>query len=116
MIEFLNTIQVELLSQPEGSPFVFQADPFEFDPTCTTTEGGTTWNCDITFIIDVPEVSALRSFAIPRSCLVHLRDSQRRTHTLGTREVPALVQLSTHLNRARLRVECQMLHNPLVVE
>ena len=116
MIEFLSTIQVELLSQPGEPLFVFQADPFEFDPDCTTTEGGTTWNCDITFIIDVPESRALRNFATPRLCRVMLHDSHRRTFTIGTHKIPALVQLSAHLNRARMRVECQMLHNPLTGE
>lgn len=96
-----------------SSTFEFMADHFEFTPTSSDEEGGVSWNCDKTFVIDLPEKKALQYFAIPRKAIITLSASDRSTFDIGTIEVPARVHITTHLQKAQLIAACTMLTDPL---
>lgn len=93
--------------------FEFLADPFDFNPTSSDEEGGISWSCDKTFVIDTPEKKALQYFAIPRPAIVSLTASDRTTFNIGTTEVPARVHIQSHLQKSQLIMDCTMLTDPL---
>lgn len=119
MTEFSNLIQVSLAGSSQET-FQFLADAFTFEPTPTEENGGTYWDCSKTFVVDLPEDSALRVFKIPRKAIVTLKRvgresmySTSKAYQIGTGDVPARVQLARHLNKASLIVRCKMLSDPL---
>ena len=109
MLEFLNTVQVRLVNpNREGKKKVydFVADTFTYIPQLTDNEAGNYWNCDKTIVIDLPDEGTRRTFAI--------ETSDRKTHNIGTSDIPARVQISSNLNSANLVIKCKMLTDPLL--
>jgi hypothetical protein len=111
MREFTSLLKVSPIDGT--SPFEFMADHFEFTPTVSDEEGGVSWNCDKTFVIDLPEKKAMQYFAIPRKAIITLTASDRSDFDIGTTEVPARVHITSHLQKAQLIVDCTMLTDPL---
>lgn len=95
---------------------VLSADPFTFEPSMTEENGGVYWDCGKTFIVDIAEESIFNELKVPRSAIVTLASvglPGARTYAIGTKTIPAKVQLVRHLNKAKLIVKCKMLANPL---
>ncbi len=113
MKEFTSLITVRLVGSSPQDAYEFMADHFDYDPSVTDDEGGVSWNCDNTFVIDKPSDEAARLFSVPRSAVLTLRASDRTSFEIGTDEVPARVQIVGHLQKAQLIVSCTMLSNPL---
>lgn len=117
MLEFLNAIQVSLVN-PDGhgkeKVYDFVADTFSYIPQLTDNEAGNYWNCDKTIVIDLPDEETSRTFAIERSAIVTIKTSDRKTHNIGTSDIPARVQISSNLNTANLVIKCKMLTDPLL--
>ncbi len=114
MKEFTSSITVQLVYY--NNTYQFDADPFEFSPQATDDDGGILWDCTQTFVVDTPDDAALREFRYPRVAIVTLKDSHQHSYQVGTREVPARVHLSRHLQKTVLALTCQMLTNPLESE
>lgn len=112
MKEFTNLIKV-LPVNSSGKSYDFMADFFTFTPSPSDDDAGMYYNCDKTFVVDMPEDDTIKYFAIPRSCIVEIKSSDQITHSIGTEDIPAKVKISVHLNMASLVVTCKMLHNPL---
>lgn len=115
MKEFSCLLMVSVLEGSKKS-IVLCADPFTFEPSITDENGGVYWDCSKTFIVDVAEESILNELKVPRSAIVTLVSVGRsgaRTYDVGTKAIPAKVQLVRHLNKAKLIVKCKMLSNPL---
>lgn len=119
MIEFSNQIGVSLVGATLGT-FQFTADTFTFEPSPTEENGGIYWDCGKSFVVDLPDNDALNALKIPRNAIVTLSSMQRMSiectsseHRIGTKDIPARVQLYRHLNKATLVVKCKMLTNPL---
>lgn len=115
MKEFSCLLMVSVLGGSEKS-IILCADPFTFEPSITDENGGVYWDCSKTFIVDVAEESILNELKVPRSAIVTLVSVGRsgaRTYGVGTKAIPAKVQLVRHLNKAKLIVKCKMLSNPL---
>ena len=119
MIEFSCFIGVTLLTGSKRR-FEFMADEFTFQPSVTNENGGTYWDCDKTFVVDMPDLDALNEFAMPRNSIVTLAALSGRgakafvkTVTIGSDGIPARALLVPHLNKVQLIVTCKMLHNPL---
>ena len=117
MLEFLNAIQVSLVN-PDGhgkeKVYDFVADTFSYIPQLTDNEAGNYWNCDKTIVIDLPDEETRRTFAIERSAIVTVKTSDRKTHNIGTSNIPARVQISSNLTSANLVIKCKMLTDPLL--
>ncbi len=113
MKEFTSLIRVRLVGSSTPATFEFMADHFDYEPSVTDDEGGVSWNCDKTFVIDKPSDDATRLFSVPRSAILTLMASDRTSFEIGTDEVPARVQVAGHLQKAQLIVSCTMLSNPL---
>lgn len=95
---------------------VLSTDPFTFEPSITEENGGVYWDCSKTFIVDIADESIFNELKVPRSAIVTLasvRLPDARTYAIGTKTIPAKVQLVRHLNKAKLIVKCKMLTNPL---
>ena len=117
MLEFLNTIQVRLLNSDKPKKekvFDFVADTFSYIPQLTDNDAGNYWNCDKTIVIDLPDEEARREFSIERSAIVTIKTSDRKTHSIGTPDIPARVQISSNLTSANLVIKCKMLTAPLL--
>ena len=117
MLEFLNTVQITLVNQirdGQKKVYDFVADTFTYIPQLTDNEAGNYWNCDKTIVIDLPDEEARRIFAIERSAIVAIKTSDRKTHRIGTSDIPARVQISSNLNSANLIIKCKMLTDPLL--
>ena len=115
MKEFSCLLMVSVLGGSEKS-IILYADPFTFEPSITDENGGVCWDCSKTFIVDVAEESILNELKVPRSAIVTLASVGHfgaRTYDIGTKTIPAKVQLVRHLNKAKLIVKCKMLANPL---
>ncbi len=119
MIEFSNLIGVSLVGSASVS-FQFEADEFTFEPSPTEENGGVYWDCSKTFVIEMPDSEALARLKIPRNAIVSLSRAHRmgiecasNGIQIGTEQIPARVQISRHLNKAKLIVSCKMLTNPL---
>lgn len=113
MKEFTSLIKVKPVGSTVNTVFEFMADHFDFTPTAADDEGGPSWKCDKTFVIDKPSGDAMQYFRVPRNAIVTLTASDRNTYDVGTDEVPARVQVVGHLQKAQLIVNCTMLTNPL---
>ena len=117
MLEFLNAIQVSLVN-PDGhrmgKVYDFVADTFSYIPQLTDNEVGNYWNCDKTIVIDLPDEETRRIFSIERSAIVTIKTSDRKTHNIGTSDIPARVQISSNLTSANLVIKCKMLTDPLL--
>lgn len=95
---------------------ILSADPFTFEPSITEENGGVYWDCSKTFIVDISDESIFNELKVPRSAIVTLASvglREARTYAIGTKTIPAKVQLVRHLNKAKLIVKCKMLANPL---
>lgn len=93
---------------------VLSTDPFTFEPSITEENGGVYWDCSKTFIVDIADESIFNELKVPRSAIVTLASvGDARTYAIGTKTIPAKVQLVRHLNKAKLIVKCKMLANPL---
>ncbi len=118
MIEFTGHLQVDPIDSSSAAgitvgSFNFMADQFDFQPVASDDDSGVCYNCNKTFVIDVPDTPVLNYFSIPRSCIVTLYGSNGDNYDIGTKGIPARVLISRHLNRAQLQVFCKMLKNPL---
>lgn len=113
MKEFTSLIKVKPVDSTVNTVFELMADYFDFTPSASDDEGGPSWNCDKTFVIDKPSGNASQYFRVPRNAIVTLTASDRTTYDVGTDEVPARVQVVGHLQKAQLIVHCTMLTNPL---
>lgn len=118
MIEFTGHIQVDPVDSGSAAgitvgSFNFMADPFDFLPVVSDDSGGVSYNCNKTFVIDIPDAPTLQYFSIPRSCIVTLYGNNGDTYDIGTKGIPARALISRHLNRAQLQIVCNMLKNPL---
>ncbi len=113
MREFTSLIMVRLVDSSPSTNFMFLSDHFDFTPTVADDEGGASWKCDNTFVIDKPNDDAIRQFKVPRNAIVTLRTSDRRSCEIGTADIPARVHIVTHLQKAQLIVNCTMTTNPL---
>ena len=117
MLEFLNTVQITLVNQirdGQKKVYDFVADTFTYIPQLTDNEAGNYWNCDKTIVIDLPDEETRRIFAIERSAIVTIKTSDRKTHNIGTSDIPARVQISSNLNSANLLIKSKMLTDPLL--
>ena len=117
MLEFLNTIQVRLLNsdKPEKEKvFDFVADTFSYIPQLTDNDAGNYWNCDKTFVIDMPNKEIRKIFSVERGAIVTIKTSDRKTHNIGTHNIPARVQISSNLTSANLIIKCKMLTDPFL--
>ena len=95
---------------------ILSADPFTFEPSITEENGGVYWDCSKTFIVDIADESIFNELKVPRSAIITLASvgfREARTYAIGTKTIPAKVQLVRHLNKAKLIVKCKMLANPL---
>lgn len=95
---------------------ILSTDPFTFEPSITEENGGVYWDCSKTFIVDIADESIFNELKVARSAIVTLASvghSGARTYDIGTKTIPAKVQLVRHLNKAKLVVKCKMLANPL---
>lgn len=82
----------------------------------TEENGGVYWDCSKTFIVDIADESIFNELKVPHSAIVTLASvglPDARTYAIGTKTIPAKVQLVRHLNKAKLIVKCKMLANPL---
>ena len=117
MLEFLNTVQVSLVNPNrvgQKNVYEFIADTFSYIPQLTDNEAGNYWNCDKTIIVDLPDEEIRRTFAIERRAIVTIKTSDRKTHRIGSLDIPARVQISSNLNSANLIIKCKMLTDPLL--
>ena len=117
MLEFLNAIQVSLVNPDghgKGKVYDFVADTFSYIPQLTDNVAGNYWNCDKTIVIDLPDEETRRTFAVERSAIVTVKTSDRKTHNIGTSNIPARVQISSNLTSANLVIKCKMLTDPLL--
>ena len=117
MLEFLNTVQVTLVNQVRDGQkkvYDFVADTFTYIPQFTDNEAGNYWNCDKTIVIDLPDKETRRTFSIERRAIVTIKTSDRKTHRIGSLDIPARVQVSSNLNSANLIIKCKMLTDPLL--
>lgn len=117
MIEFSNLVQVTPTDQGRSNPakvFQFVADSFSYIPQLTDSESGNCWNCDKTIVIDLPDSDTCHFFSVERNAMVTIKTSDQRIHQIGTRDIPARVQISSNLNSANLVIKCKMLADPLL--
>ena len=113
MLEFTNLIRVEPLSS-ENKVYELMANTFSYIPQSSDNDSGNYWNCDKTIVIDLPDAATRKFFSIERNAIVTIKASDGRSFSIGTKEVPARVQISSNLTSANLRIKCKMLKDPLL--
>ena len=112
MIEFSNFITVESLDGK--TTFEFVVDEFaSYAPTTSDDAAGLCWNCDRTWIIDLPSSDVLSYFSIYRSVIITIR-SKLRTYQIGSINMPAKVMITPNLAKAQLIMTCKSLKHPLL--
>lgn len=113
MLEFTNLIRVEPLSS-ENKVYELMANTFSYIPQSSDNDSGNYWNCDKTIVIDLPDAATRKFFSIERNAIITIKTSDGRSFDIGTREVPARVQISSNLTSANLIIKCKMLKDPLL--
>ena len=112
MIEFSNFITVAPLGGK--TTFDFIVDEFaSYAPTTSDDAAGLCWNCDRTWIIDIPSSDVLSYFSIYRSVIITIR-SQSRNYQIGSGNMPAKVIITPNLAKAQLIMTCKSLKHPLL--
>ena len=114
MLEFSNLIKVTPTAEGSTQTYEFVADSFSYAPQLTDNDAGSHWNCDKTVVIDRPEDAVRRFFTVERNAIVTVRTSDRRPHYIGTKLIPARVQISSNLTTCTLIIKCKMLSDPLL--
>ena len=94
---------------------IFVADTFSYIPQLTDNDAGNYWNCDKTLVIDLPDEEVRRVFSVERSAIVTIKTSDRKTHLIGTSDIPARVQISSNLTSANLVIKVQNAYRPSFV-
>ena len=112
MKEFTSLITVEPTNDAASKKYAFYADHFEFIPTATEDDNGLLWQCDKTFVIDMPPLEIAKVFAIARSAIVTLHVAKGQPVQIGTATFPARVRISRHLTRAHLIIISKMPVDP----
>lgn len=112
MTEFTSLLTVRLLTDTAAPQLRLHADSFSFDPVYTTSDAGTSWLCDHTFIIDTPDSATCDRLRRPRKAIVTLHKSDGTTVNVGTETVPAMVIIAPSIQRSRLIMTCTMLSSP----
>ena len=88
----------------------YHADPFSLEPQPVEGTGGECYELTMEHSID--RVDA-KPFVNPASAVVLYKVSGREEYVIvGTRELPATVQIVKDLNRCILKVSCSMLRSP----
>ena len=113
MLEFTNLIRVEPLSS-ENKVYELMANTFSYIPQSSDNDSGNYWNCDKTIVVDLPDAATRKFFSIERNAIVTIKASDGRSFSIGTKEVPARVQISSNLTSANLIIKCKMLKDPLL--
>ena len=113
MLEFTNLIRVEPLSS-ENKVYELMANTFSYIPQSSDNDSGNYWNCDKTIVIDLPDAATRKFFSIERNAIITIKASDGRSFSIGTKEVPARVQISSNLTSANLIIKCKMLKDPLL--
>ena len=117
MLEFLNAMQVCLVNPDKhGNKNVYDvvADTFSYIPQLTDNDAGNYWNGDKAIVIVLPDEETRRVFSVERSAIVTIKTSDRKTHSIGTSDIPARVQIFSNLTSANLTIKCRMLTDPLL--
>lgn len=117
MIQFSTLLRLAPLSDDSSlSPSAavsLHADAFTYQPVSSDSDGGLSWVCDKTFVIDTPSSDVLDTFARPRRSILTLKSTDGRTYQIGTPTIPAICYITRHLQRSQLVVSCTMLSDPL---
>lgn len=88
----------------------FHADPFRLEPHDVSGTGGECYSLNMEHIIDMTDTAP---FDNPTSAIVLYKLSGRSEYvTIGTRVLPATVQIVKKLNHCILKVSCSMLKSP----
>jgi hypothetical protein len=113
MREFSTLLTVFPSPNPDGVSFLFFADYFDFIPVKADDKAGILYKCDKVFIIELPDAATCRKFSVPLPCIIRMTDSKGNVFFIGDDNIPALADISPHLNAASLSVKCSMLYSPL---
>lgn len=117
MTQFTTLLRLALVpedsSSGPASPIFLYADDFTFQPVPSDSDGGLSWLCDKTFVIETPSSDVLATFSRPRPSILTLKSTDGQTYRIGTPTIPATCYISRHLQRSQLFVSCTMLRNPL---
>jgi hypothetical protein len=113
MKEFSTHLTLLPLAATKESIYCFYADRFDFVPVKSESASGILYKCDKDFVIEKPKDPVCREFSRPVPCLLQLSDSKGNKIKVGTENIPALAEITPHLNTATLSVKCSMLHSPL---
>jgi hypothetical protein len=112
MKEFSTHLILKPLVPTREDIYTFFADRFDFVPSKSESAAGTVYKCDKDFIIEIPAPAVCREFSTPIPCQLQLKDSKNNPITLGTPDIPALADITPHLNTATLSIKCTMLNPP----
>lgn len=126
MKEFCNTIRLFLLQdvqsfrentvtmKPGRSSTILLVDDFTITPKSETSEAGLLYNIEEDITIDKVGSSIASTYKIQRSSILQLETYPGHEPVfIGTMEWPALVSITTHLNKDMLHIKSKMTQSPL---
>jgi hypothetical protein len=115
MKELSNKISIEVLtSSVDPNRYDFLTDGFDFDPSPSNSDAGTVYDCGFSAVIGRPDADILSVFSHSRHCIVSIFEDNGIQHDVGSQENPAKVQILPYLNRARIKIEANMINSPLL--
>jgi len=123
MKEFSNIISVYPLSELTNenlTPWIsdiigshnFLADDFTFEPNLTESESGSLFNCDKTLNVSKPSASDVALFSYPVNCIIVFKDTNNSRYAVGSKTMPATVQIQNNLQKSQLIIKANTLTSP----
>lgn len=123
MKEFSNIISVYPLSEltnENPSPWIsdiigfhnFLAEDFTMEPNISDSESGSIFSCDKALIVSKPSPSDIALFSYPVNCIVVFKDTENNRYQIGSKKIPATVQIQNYLQKSQLIIKANTLTSP----
>jgi len=123
MKEFSNIISVYPLSEltnQNPTPWIsdiigthnFLSDDFSLEPTLAESESGTIFNFDRNLNVSKPSASDIALFSYPVNCVVVFKDTENNRFAVGSKTIPATVQIQKNLQKSQIIIKANTLTSP----
>lgn len=111
----IQTFQNGVLTLKSGrSAAILHADEFTLTPKVDASESGLLYNVEEDITVDKVPSSVASVYRIKRSAILQIKTSSGGDVVyLGTLSLPAMVSITTHLNKDTLHIQSKSFQSPL---
>lgn len=115
LVQDIQSFQNGILTLKSGrSAVILHADEFTLTPKVNASESGLLYNVEEDITVDKVPSSVASVYRIKRSAIFQIKTSSGGDVVyLGTLSLPAMISITTHLNKDTLHIEVKSFQSPL---